>query len=114
MDVILYADRRGGQPVSDYIRAIAAAGDTSGAANFARTVGLLESLGPALGMPHSRIINRRERLYEMRFGDHRVAYIAHESEIVLLHGWRKRGQRLDAKEEATALRRADEWRTRSR
>lgn len=111
---MLYADRRGGKPVADYIRAVAAAGDASGAANSARTVGLLERLGPALGMPHSRIINRRERLYEIRFGDHRVAYIAHEGEIVLLHGWRKRSQRLDARAEATALRRAGEWRTRSR
>ena len=56
-------------------------------------------------MPHDRIIDRRERLYELRFGNHRCAYAEVRGVVVLLHAWRKQTQKLDQREEATALRR---------
>ena len=98
-----YDDSRGEEPVADYIDAIADAGETARAAAFFRLVGLLEEHGAALGMPHSRLINRRERLYELRFGPHRVAYAEVNGKIVLLNAWRKRTQRLDRRAEARAL-----------
>jgi phage-related protein len=88
-----------------YIDALAAAGERSTVATFDRLLDLIESEGAPLGMPHDRIINRRERLWELRFGDHRCAYAEVDGVVVLLHAWRKRTRKLDTKEEATAIRR---------
>ncbi len=111
-DVIIYDDRRGREQVVDYIDAATAAGQKSTAATFRRMVELLADEGISLGMPLSRIINRAERLYELRFGGHRIGMAMHRGEIVLLHGWRKRTRRLDAREEARALNKLQDWRRR--
>ena len=63
--------------------------------------------GVPLGMPRDRIINRRARLYELRVGDHRIAYVHRNDVVYLLHAWRKQTQKLDRREEAVALRRAE-------
>ena len=76
-------------------------------AAFERLLRLLSEHGPALGMPMARLINRGARLYELRFGDHRCAYVEDGGAIVLLHAWRKRTQKLDTREEQRALRRVD-------
>lgn len=49
--------------------------------------------------------NRRERLWELRFGNQRYAYAVVDGDVVLLHAWRKRTQKLDTREEAVAVRR---------
>ena len=103
MRIEFWADRRGREPVREYIEAIAAAGERSQVAAFRRLLGLLSEHGPALGMPMARLINRRERLYELRFGDHRCAYVEDGQAIVLLHAWRKQTQNLDVREERRAL-----------
>ena len=103
MDVEFWADARGQEPVREYIDAIEAAGEGSQVLTFRRLLGQLEEHGPDLRMPRSRMINRRDRLYELRFGDHRCAYAEDGDSIVLLHAWRKRTQRLDAREERRAL-----------
>lgn len=61
-------------------------------------------------MPLARLINRREQMYELRFGDHRCAYVQHGDAVYLLHAWRKRTQQLDRREERRALRRLAELR----
>lgn len=106
--VELFADARGISPVEDYIRALLRSGDTTAVATFERLVDLLAEHGPALGMPHSRMIDRRERLYELRFGNHRCAYVLRDGRIALLHAWRKRSQRLDEREVSRARRFAEE------
>ena len=73
------------------------AGERSVVATFDRLLDLMESEGVPLGMPHDRIINRRERLWELRFGDHRCAYAEVDGLVVLLHAWRKRTQKLGSK-----------------
>ena len=96
-----------------YIRSLLRAGDRSGAATIARHVALLEEHGANLGMPHSRLIDRDERIWELRPGNHRVAYAEHEEQIVLLHAWRKQSQRLDMSELERARNRLLDWRERS-
>ena len=98
-----WTDGRGREPVPEYIEALVGAGEWSPVATFERRVDLLAERGPAIGMPIARLINRRERLYELYFGDHRCAYVQIGDSIVLLHAWRKRTRKLDAREERRAL-----------
>lgn len=100
-----WADRRGREPVREYINALDDAGEWSPVATFERRVDILAEHGPAIGMPITRLINRRARLHELRFGDHRCAYVLVGDSIVLLHAWRKRTPKLDAREERKALNR---------
>ena len=72
-------------------------------AAFERLLRLLAAHGPAIGMPMARLIHRRARLYELRFGDHRCACVRDGGAIVLLHAWRKRTRTLDAREKRRAL-----------
>ena len=100
-----WADRRGREPVREYIEALDGAGEWSPVATFERRVDLLAERGPAIGMPIARLINRRERLYELYFGDHRCAYVQIGDSIVLLHALAQAHPELDAREERRALRR---------
>lgn len=112
MDVVFYEDRRGRQPARDYLLAVYRAGERSVIASFEHGHDLLEQFGAAVAMPNARMINRRERLFELRFGAHRIAYLEHAGRVVLLHGWRKQTRKLDAAEEERALRNAADWRER--
>lgn len=100
-----WRDGRGREPVREYVSALRDAGEKAQVAVFERLLRLLAAQGPAIGMPMARLINRRERLYELRFGDHRCAYAQAGDAIVLLHGWRKRTRKLDDRAEQQALRR---------
>lgn len=112
-DVLNYTDRRGREPVDEYIADLLRAGERTAVATLARHVALLEEHGANLGMPHARLIDRRLRLWELRPGDHRVAYAEHRDDIVLLHAWRKRSQRLDMRALRQAQSRLDDWRERN-
>jgi phage-related protein len=79
------------------------------AAAIERYIVLLEELGAPLGEPFAKMIDRRARIFELRPGNHRVAYASHADTYVLLHAWRKRGQKLDAAALATARSRLDAW-----
>lgn len=58
------------------------------------------------------MINRRERIWELRFGPHRMAYIVEEGLLILLTGWRKQSRQLDRQEAERAARAAADWRSR--
>lgn len=73
MEVVHCEDRRGRAPVDQYVAAIVAAGDGAARAQLRRGLQLLAEFGQAVGMPHTRMIDRTARMYELRFGDHRVA-----------------------------------------
>jgi phage-related protein len=103
-----HRDQAHREPVRDYIDGLRRAGDRSGAAGLERAARLLALHGPALRMPHARIIDRERRIYELRAGDHRAAYVQREGRFVLLHAWRKRTQRLDTREADRARRLAEE------
>lgn len=110
--VVNYADARGREPVDDYIVRLFRAGEKSAAATIARYVELLEEHGVGLPMPFARIIDREQRLYELRPGDHRIAYAEHGAAIVLLHAWRKQTRTLDRRQANRARNRLDHWRER--
>lgn len=88
-----------------YVVQRVAAGDRGLVAALERAVDALIEGGPALGLPHARLIDAPARLYELRLGAHQIAYGMIEGEIVLLHAWRKRSQKLDRREANLALRR---------
>ena len=51
----------------------------------------------------------RERLWEVKIGSHRVFYVIIEKrEMVLLHAYKKQGQKLPVKERDIAIRRMKE------
>jgi hypothetical protein len=58
-----------------------------------RYVDLLEAHGPNLGMPIDRVLDSRAGLYELRPGDHRIAYGVVGETIYLLEAWRKQQRR---------------------
>lgn len=109
MKVVHYRDRRGREPVSRYLLELRRHGEASAAAALLRMIDLLVEHGPPLGMPLDRLIDRRARVYELRPGDHRVAYAEAGGEVVLLHAWRKRTQQLDRQELGIAVARLDDW-----
>ncbi len=110
-EIDYFEDGRGGSPVAEYIEALLRAGEFSAVATFERRVILLSERGTALGMPYSRLIDRRLRMYELKFGDHRVAYVQQGARVVLLHAWRKRTQRLDQREATRARSRLQDLRS---
>lgn len=92
-NVVLHSDPRGRSRVEDYIRGLHRAGDRSAVATLQRYIDLLEENGPDLGMPQDRALDRRVGLYELRAGNHRVAYGVANGTIYLLDAWRKQGRR---------------------
>lgn len=105
----LFEDRRGREPVGDYIQELERLGRLAEVASIARYVDLLEEHGTRLGMPYARIIDRQRRMYELRPGAHRIAFAVRGDTAILLHAWRKRAQRLDEDEVTLAGRRLTEW-----
>jgi phage-related protein len=110
MPEIRFFRDRDGEVVREYFLAAVRAGDRASADALERTLILLSAEGTALRMPHARMIDRGERLFELRVRHHRVAFIEHQGEVVLLHAWRKRSQKLDTREASIAIARAARWR----
>ena len=105
VEVRQFRDAAGREPVNDYLDARERAGETSVLRSYRRAHDLLSEFGTELQMPHARLIDHRDRLYELRFGAHRIAYAVVGENFVLLHAWRKRGQNLNQRELETARRR---------
>lgn len=100
-----FADGRGREPVREYVETLRSSGDVGAVASFRHLLELIEAEGAPLGMPQDRIIDRVERVWELRSGSHRCAYAITGGGVLLLHAWRKRGRRLDARAAAAAVRR---------
>jgi len=97
--ILFYKDHRGKSPVLDFINSLNAK-DRAKVNNAFR---LLEEFGVKLNMPHARHI--QGKLWELRPGANRLFYFIYiDNQIILLHGYRKRSQKVPAKEIATALR----------
>lgn len=112
MEVRLYADDRGGEPVSEYLRKIHRAGERSAVATAERYIDLLETHGPNLGMPIDRPLDSSAGLYELRPGDHRIAYGEVDGVIFLVTAWRKQGRKAPVREVERARGRLAELRQR--
>ena len=90
--VQLWADHRGREPVTDYVHALRRSGDASAVATIERYTALLEESGPDLGMPRDRLLDGEVGLYELRAGNHRIAYGEAGGALWLLDAWRKTAQ----------------------
>ena len=102
--VTYYSTADGTEPVSDYLDSLERNGEGVALGTFEHAVRLLAEFGVATGMPHVRMIHRKPRVWEIRFGDHRVGFVQEDDTIVLLRGWRKRSQKLDRRELERTLR----------
>lgn len=107
-----FEDADGSIPVFDYIDSLDQAGRGAEAAGMLSDIDLLAAIGmpgaQQRGWSFSRLIDPELRIWELRPGNHRIAYAAIAGDLVLLHAWRKQTQKLDAR----ALRRAQRnyWR----
>ena len=97
--VCFFQDDDGSLPVEEYIASLDRNGRGKDAARMLDAIELLADIGMAgaqeLGIRFSRIIDRELRIWELRIGGQRIAYIPIDGELILLHAWRKSGQRLD-------------------
>ncbi len=89
----------------DYIAALERRGRNAEVASILRHIDLLKEAGVTLGMPYARMIHPAARLYELRPGNHRIAYRMANDDCIMLHAWRKTSQALDARASALALKR---------
>ncbi|MXZ01763.1 hypothetical protein F4Y93_14385 [Candidatus Poribacteria bacterium] len=96
-----FRDADGSIPVAEYIAALDRAGRSKEAARMLSDIELLADIGMAgaqqMGRSFSRLIDRNLRIWELRPGNHRIAYAAVGDELLLLHAWRKRTQKLDSR-----------------
>ena len=73
-------------------------------AKVLRTIDLLEKFGQKLGPPHTKKISTH--LFELRISgkqEIRIFYSFHKSQILLLHGFIKKSQKIPQKEIKIAL-----------
>jgi len=73
-------------------------------AKVLRTIDLLEKFGQKLGPPHTKKISTH--LFELRISgkqEIRIFYSFHKSQILLLHGFVKKSQKIPQKEIKIAL-----------
>ncbi len=79
------------------------------AAKVFRTLNLLETYGPDLGMPHSR--KMASQLYELRIRGQvelRIFYAFHRQTIILLNAFQKKSQKTPSRELKTAQERLEQ------
>ena len=102
--VEFYEDANGTRPVDDWLRMLA----LKDRARVERTIGLLETYGVRLPMPHSRHLSGK--IFELRVAsgkrDFRILYFAFVGRrFVLLHAFAKQTQATPAREITMAERR---------
>lgn len=104
MEVRVYSDARGKEPVTDYLVKVGRAGERGAVATAERYIDLLETHGVNLGMPIDRPLDSSIGLYELRPGDHRIAYGEVREMIYLVGAWRKQARRAPRREVERARR----------
>jgi len=100
MRIKIFEARSGQRPVDDFIYQQ----DLSTRKKIAFRLNLLERFGLQLGMPYSKKITNN--LYELRIRstvEVRIIYGAKNDFIVLLHGFKKKQNKIPAKELETAI-----------
>lgn len=109
VEIAYFSDDDGAEAVRDYMRALIADGRVAEAATIARTIIALETASPQelQTLRLARLIDRRDRIWELRPGDHRVAFAVVDDVFVLLHAWRKTTAKLDRRELHRARRNLD-------
>jgi len=105
-NIVFYKNSRGDELVRDFIENQ----DKFTYAKAMRMLDLLKEHGPNLGMPYSKYM--KDGLYELRVrgkSEARIFYIFQiENTVVLLHAFKKKGQKTPTKELHIALQRKKE------
>jgi phage-related protein len=97
-----YTDAEGKSPVLEFINNLPA----QDRAKIRNAIRLLREFGVLLKMPHARPLTGHKPLWELRPGSIRVLYFAHVGRrFVILHAFRKKGQKTPLRQIATAERR---------
>jgi phage-related protein len=97
-----YTNAQGKSPVVDFINDLPA----HDRAKIRNALRLLREFGVLLKMPHARPLTGHKPLWELRPGSIRVLYFAHVGRrFVILHAFRKKGQKTPSRHITTAERR---------
>ena len=101
-----YTNSRGDELVKDFIRDQ----DKQTKSKIARSIDLINKYGPDLGLPHSRYLG--DGVYELRIrgkNEVRIFYIAiiNNLEVILIHAFKKRTQKMPRREYIIAKERRD-------
>ncbi len=110
--VVFYRDRRGRDVVGDYIRSLTRRSEVTA---IIRSIDLLAEYGRDIGRLGADVVRRidpEQGIYELRPGPHRIAYAQAGNRFVLLHVWRKQGQKLDPRALQQARAHWLDWRER--
>src|SRR5512139_221483 len=103
--IAFWTDRRGRSPVLEFLDKL----DAHERAEAENAFRLLREFGTLLGMPHARPVSGHSKLWELRPGPNRIFYVAQVGRsFVLLHAYRKQGQKAPAREIAAAEKRMAE------
>ena len=98
--VIVFESKRGEKFVEEFVKSLSP--DT--VAKIVHGVDLLEKYGPFVGMPHSKKLGKY--IYELRIRgkeEIRIIYVFVRNKIYLLHGFKKKQQKVPRKEIETEL-----------
>ena len=103
-----YLDTRGRAPVDEYLKTL----PPVDLARVLRTIDLLIDYGPQLKMPHVRHLTGK--IWELRIdgrpNSYRILYAGVPGrKFILLHVFKKKGQKTPSDELATARRRLDDY-----
>ncbi|WP_027719100.1 type II toxin-antitoxin system RelE/ParE family toxin [Desulfovirgula thermocuniculi] len=108
-EIIFYETPSGRHPVADYVSSL----QVKAQAKVARALDLLQEFGPAIGQPHVKRLEGTGGLYELRvpFGGqaHRLLFFLDGSDIVLVHGFTKKSDKIPRKEIQTAALRMKDY-----
>lgn len=102
MRIYYYSNSRGDEIVSNFVSSL----DISTRARAMRTIDLLETFGPKLSAPYSKKVS--QNLYELRIRGKihiRIFYAFIGEDIILLHGIKKKTNKLPKKDMELALKR---------
>ena len=103
-EIIFYQDHRGQSPILDFIDRL----PIYDQAKVRNAIRLLQEFGIGLGMPHTKPV--RGKLWELRPGGIRLFYFAYmKHQFVILHGFRKQGQKAPSREIEIAVKRMEEF-----
>ncbi len=108
--VIFYIDEDGENPVGDFIISLS----KKEQAKVFREVDLLQEKGIYLNFPHSSDISGYQGLKELRIkfssNNIRIMYFLHvKNAFILLHGFRKKTQRISKKDLEIAITRMNDY-----
>ncbi len=101
-----YTNSRGDELVQDFIRNQ----DKQTKSKISRSIDLINKYGPDLGLPHSRYLG--DGIYELRIrgkNEVRIFYIiiVNDLEVIFLHAFKKRTQKMPRREYIIAKERRD-------